>query len=93
MSSEETGFTCPHCGGGQVAVWDSRRIAGLGNGARRRRYKCLVCDGRFVTIEVPLVRDVGPRVAVAELRRQVAREIETADLLAELGRRVTGEGE
>lgn len=46
-------ITCEKCESKRVAVLDSREVLVLGFATRRRRRKCLECDSRFNTLEIP----------------------------------------
>lgn len=43
---------CPKCHNDGGSVIDSRPGSFLSNDSRRRRYKCMLCDERWTTIEV-----------------------------------------
>ena len=70
---------CPHCGGGESEVLETRAVKG---GVYRRR-RCLECKQRFTTTEaIGGARSKGPRRKYTALRNLHA---DLTALLEELG--------
>lgn len=54
-AADTQGLICPHCGGGQNGVKDSRpNPIGI-----RRRHCCALCGGRFTTQEIVVTEGVA----------------------------------